>query len=128
MLVGGGYSAESCSGGIRNSAEKGISRGANCQVLLRRYVELCREGNFPGSKLLGFCSGGIRNTQSTTCIPLSFAHFPVVMVRVATLLIYLTKNPPNRIPPKQKLLCGKSSSKRKSSAKVHPDGRHFEII
>jgi hypothetical protein len=26
------------------------------------------------------------------------------------------------------LLCGKSSSKRKSWAKVHPDGRHFEII
>jgi hypothetical protein len=26
------------------------------------------------------------------------------------------------------LLCGKSSSKRKSRAKVHPDGRHFEII
>jgi hypothetical protein len=26
------------------------------------------------------------------------------------------------------LLCGKSSSKRKSRAKVHPDGRQFEII
>jgi hypothetical protein len=26
------------------------------------------------------------------------------------------------------LLCGKSSSKRKSRAKVHPNGRHFEII
>jgi hypothetical protein len=36
--------------------------------LLQRYSELRREGNFPGSKLSGFCSGGIRNTQSTTCI------------------------------------------------------------
>jgi hypothetical protein len=57
-----------------------------------------------------------------------FAHFPVVMVRVGTLLIYLTKNLPNRIPPEQKLLCGKSSYKRKSRAKLHPDGCHFEII
>jgi hypothetical protein len=57
------------------------------------------------------------------------------MVRVTTLLIYLTKNPPNlfpaeqnRIPPKQKLLCRKSSSICKSRAKAHPDGCHFEII
>jgi hypothetical protein len=39
--------------------------------LLQRYSELRREGNFPGSKLSGFCSSGIRNMQSTTCIPLS---------------------------------------------------------
>jgi hypothetical protein len=64
-----------CSGGIWKSAEKGISRGANCQVLLRRYSELRREGNFQGSKLSGFCSGSIRNTQSTTCIPLWFCAF-----------------------------------------------------
>jgi hypothetical protein len=33
------------------------------------------------------------------------------------------------VPPRRsKLLCGKSSSKRKSRAKVHPDGHHFEII
>jgi hypothetical protein len=59
-----------------------------------------------------------------------FAHFPVVMVRVGSLLIYLSKNPPNRIlvPLEQKLLCGKSSSICKSRAKVHPDGHHFEII
>jgi hypothetical protein len=50
------------------------------------------------------------------------------MVRVSTLLIYLTKNPPNGIPLEQKLLGGKSSFKRKSRAKVHPDGRHFEIF
>jgi hypothetical protein len=75
MLFGGGCSVESCSGGFRNSAEKGISRGANCQVLLRWYSELRREENFPGSKLSGFCSGGIRNTQSTTCIPLWFRAF-----------------------------------------------------
>jgi hypothetical protein len=30
--------------------------------LLRRYSELRREGNFPGSKLSGFCSGGNRNS------------------------------------------------------------------
>jgi hypothetical protein len=33
------------------------------------------------------------------------------------------------VPPRcSKLLCGKSSSKRKSRAKVHPDGHYFEII
>jgi hypothetical protein len=128
MLVGGGCSAESCSGGIRNSAEKGISRGANCHVLLWRYSELRREGSFPGSKLSGFCSGGIQNTQSTTCIPLSLRAFSCSQGQVATLLIYLTKNPPNRIPPEQNMLCGKSSSKRKPRAKGHSDGRHFEII
>jgi hypothetical protein len=68
-----------------------------------------------------------------------FAHFPVVMVRVATLLIYLTKKSAkftprvlfpaeqNRIPLEQKLLCGKSSI-CKSRAKAHSDGRHFENI
>jgi hypothetical protein len=43
--------------------------------LLRRYSEIRREGNFPGSKLSGFCSGGIRNTHSTTCIPQWFPAF-----------------------------------------------------
>jgi hypothetical protein len=43
--------------------------------LLRQYSDFCREGNFPESKLSGFCSGGIRNTPTTTCIPLSFRAF-----------------------------------------------------
>jgi hypothetical protein len=34
--------------------------------LLQRYSEFRREGNFPESKLSGFCSGGIQNTQSTS--------------------------------------------------------------
>jgi hypothetical protein len=81
--------------------------------LLQRYSELRREGNFPGSKLSGFCSGGIRNSaekgisrgancqvfapvvfeiRRAPCVFLyRFAHFPVNMVKVATLLIYLTK-------------------------------------
>jgi hypothetical protein len=42
MLVGGGHSAESCSGGIRNSAERGISRGANCQVFAPAVFEIRR--------------------------------------------------------------------------------------
>jgi hypothetical protein len=42
MLIGGGCSAESCSGGIRNSAEKGISRGANCQVFAPAVFEIHR--------------------------------------------------------------------------------------
>jgi hypothetical protein len=74
MLVGGGCSAESCSGGIRNSAEQGISRGANCQVFAPAAFEIRR-----APRVFLYC----------------FAHFPVVMVRVATLLIYLSKNPPN---------------------------------
>jgi hypothetical protein len=119
MLLGGGCSADSCSGGIRNSAEKGISRGANCQVFASAVFKIRRAPRV-------FLNG--------------FPHFPVVMVRVATLLIYHTKNPQNfssrvlfpaeqnRIPPEQKLLCGKSSSICKSRAKAHPDGHHFEII
>jgi hypothetical protein len=43
------------------SLEEGV-RGE----LLRRYSDFHREGNFPESKLSGFCSGGIRNTQSTS--------------------------------------------------------------
>jgi hypothetical protein len=127
-----------------------VGQRCSAESLLRRYSELRREGNFPGSKLSGFCSGGIRNSaekgisQGANCHVFApavfeirraphvflyrFAHFPVVLVRVATLLIYLTKNPPNRIPPEQKLLCGKFSSKRKTRANVHPDRRHFERI
>jgi hypothetical protein len=74
MLVGGGCSTESCSDGIRNSAEKGISRGANCQVFAPAVFEIRR---------------------ALRVFIYRFAHFPVGMVRVATLLIYLTKNPPN---------------------------------
>jgi hypothetical protein len=96
--------------------------------LLQRYSELRREGNFPGSKLSGFALVVFEVRRAPHVFLYSFAHFPIVMVRVATLLIYLTKNPPNRIPPEQKLLCGKSSSKRKSRSKVHPDGHNFEII
>jgi hypothetical protein len=96
-----------CSGGIRNSAEKGISWGANCQV---------------------FAPAVFKIRRAPRVFLYRFADIPVVMVRIATLLKYLTKIPPNQIPPEQKLLCGKSSSKRKSRAKVHPDGRHFEVI
>jgi hypothetical protein len=34
--------------------------------LLRRHSEFRREGNFAERKLSGFCSGGFRNTQSTS--------------------------------------------------------------
>jgi hypothetical protein len=74
MLVGGGCSAESCSSGIRNSAEQGISRGANYQV---------------------FAPAVFKIRRASCVFPNRFAHFPVVMVRVATLLIYLSKNLPN---------------------------------
>jgi hypothetical protein len=74
MLVVGECSAECCASGIRNSTEKGISRGANCQVFAPLVFEIRR---------------------APRVFLYRFAHFPVVMVRVATLLIYLTKNPPN---------------------------------
>jgi hypothetical protein len=62
MLIGGGWSAESCSGGIRNSAEKGISWRANCLVFAPAVFEICR----------------------APCVFLyCFVHFPKVMVRVA---------------------------------------------
>jgi hypothetical protein len=77
MLVGGGCSAQTISGGILNSAEKGISRGANCQVFAPAVFEICRAPHVFLSR---------------------FAHFPVVMIRVATLLLYLTKNLPNLLP------------------------------
>jgi hypothetical protein len=90
MLVGGGCSAESCSGGIRNSAEKGIFRGANCQVFAPAVFEIRR-----APQETGFFA------------PAVFYH---AEHHVGV------------------LLCGKSSSKRKFRAKVHPDGHHFEII
>jgi hypothetical protein len=77
MLVGGGCSAERCSGGIRNSPEKGISQGANCQVFALAVLKIRR-----APRLFLY----------------RFTDFPVVMVRVATLLIYLTKNLPNLLP------------------------------
>jgi hypothetical protein len=77
MLVGGGCSAESCSGSIWNSAEKGISQGANCRV---------------------FALGVFEIRRAPHVFLYRFANFPVVMVRVATLLIYLTKNLPNLLP------------------------------
>jgi hypothetical protein len=91
MLVGGGCSAESCSGGIRNSAEKGISRGATCQFFAPAVFEIRRAPQETGFFLL-----------------LRYSIHEEHHVGV--------------------LLCGKSSSKRKSRAKVHPDRRHFEII
>jgi hypothetical protein len=42
MLVGGGCSGESYSGGIRNSAEKGIFQRANCQVFALEVFEIRR--------------------------------------------------------------------------------------
>jgi hypothetical protein len=42
MLIGGGCSEESCSSGIWNSAEKGISWRANCQVFAKAVFEICR--------------------------------------------------------------------------------------
>jgi hypothetical protein len=34
-----------------------------------------QRGELHGEQTVWFCSGGIRNTQSTTCIPLSFRAF-----------------------------------------------------
>jgi hypothetical protein len=102
MLVGGGCSAESCSNGIWNSAEKGISRGANCQVFAPAVFEI---------------------RKAPRVFLYHFAHFPVVMVRVATLLkirqIYspcFISREQNQILPEQKVLLRKSSSICKSTA------------
>jgi hypothetical protein len=43
--------------------------------MLRQYTDFRREGNFPESKLSGFCSGDTQNMQSTKCIPISFRAF-----------------------------------------------------
>jgi hypothetical protein len=59
-----------CSGGIRNSAEKGIFQGANCQVFAPAVFKICR---------------------APRVFLYRFEHFPVVMVRVSTMLIYLLK-------------------------------------
>jgi hypothetical protein len=66
MHVGGGCSAESGSGGIRNSVEKGISGSANCQIFAPAVFKIRRA---PRVFLKGF------------------AHFPIVMVRVANSVI-----------------------------------------
>jgi hypothetical protein len=71
MLVGGGFSAESCCGGMRNSAEKGISWRANYQ---------------------GFALAVFEIRRAPLVFLYHFTHFPVVMVRVAKLLIYTVEN------------------------------------
>jgi hypothetical protein len=112
MLVGGGCSAESCSGGIRNSAEKGISREQTVRFLLRRYSKYAEHHVYSSILSRISCSHG--QGFNTAYIPiLKSAKFPAEQ---------------NQIPPEQKLLCGKSSSICKSRAKEHPDGRHFEKI
>jgi hypothetical protein len=87
---------ESCSGGIRISAEKGISWRANCR---------------------GFCSGGIQNMQSTsgnqffcscdilftqsTMWVLCLAHFSISLACQATLYhktFDLTLNKSAKVP------------------------------
>jgi hypothetical protein len=94
--LGGGFPAEQffqrggkrpqeekrgCSGGQRNKmrlllrSSTALWRMVLQRELLRRYSDFRREGNFPESKLSGFCSGGIRNTQSTMCFPLAFCAF-----------------------------------------------------
>jgi hypothetical protein len=61
LLSGEGRSGGSCYGGIRISAEKGISQRANCLVLLRWYSKYAEHLRKPF-----FFTGGILLTQSTT--------------------------------------------------------------
>jgi hypothetical protein len=119
------------------------------------YFEYCRSKNLivcsPGNSLL--C--GVPNTAGAKPDSLLPGKFPSLRSseyrrsnslrnfllqralefcrRSLILLRYLLEQPLlsscGLIPPcRSKLLCRKSSSKRKSRAKVHPDRRHFEII
>jgi hypothetical protein len=62
--------------------------------LLRRYLELRREGN----KLSSFSPAVFEICRAPRVFLYRFVHFPVVMVRDATLIIYLTKNLQNLLP------------------------------
>jgi hypothetical protein len=122
MLVGGGCSWESCSGGIRNSAEKGISRRANCQVFAQAVFEIHRA---PQETVFLLCRYSIH-------VPCTAKLLNSLSINrqspSAPALCVLFPAEQNRIPPEQKLLCGKSYSYCKSRAKVHPGGCHFEKI
>jgi hypothetical protein len=104
--------------------------------LLRRYSR--RE--FPGEQVFAQVVFKIRRAPTYSSIILRIFLLSWSELQHFLVLIYLTKNSAkftsrvlfpkeqNRIPLEQKLLCRKSSSKRKSRAKVHPDRCHFEII
>jgi hypothetical protein len=121
---------------------KGISWRAKCQVFAPAVFNIHRapqESVFFGPAV--FYS---RRTPCGCCVWRIFIS--VLLDRglcTAKLLNSLSINPPkssapalrvlfltekNRIPPEQKLLCGKFSSYCKSRAKVHPDEHHFEKI
>jgi hypothetical protein len=53
---------------------------------------------FPGSKLSGFTLAVFKICRAPHVFLYRFAHFLVVIIRVATLPINLTKNPPNLLP------------------------------
>jgi hypothetical protein len=122
-LVGAGCSGERCSSSIRNSAEKGISRRANCQVFAPAvfYSPRAPCGCYVWRIFLSVlldrrrCTAKLLNSLS-----INLPSAPALRV--------LFPAEQNQISPEQKLLCGKSSSYCKSRAKVHPDGRHFEKI
>jgi hypothetical protein len=71
MLVGEGFSAESCSGGIRNSAEKGISWRANSQVFAPVVFKIRR------APLLLRCSIHAGHHVGVDKLLLCLAHFSI---------------------------------------------------
>jgi hypothetical protein len=142
MLVGGGCSAESSSGGIWNSAEKGISWGANCQVFAPTVFEIRR-----APQETGFFAPAVFYSCRAPCGCYVWSIFLSVLLDrqlcTAKLLNSLSINPPksfcacsqcfiscraksNTAVAKNALR--KVSSYCKSRAKVHPEGRHFEKI
>jgi hypothetical protein len=58
--------------------------------LLRRYSELRREGNLRGANCQVFAPALFEIRRAPRVFLYCFAHFPVVMVRVATQLILYT--------------------------------------
>jgi hypothetical protein len=143
-----GVPGESCSGGIWNSVEKGISQRANCQVfapavfelgkapqktnfLFRRY-SIHAEHHVGVDQLLFlyvwriFLSVMLDRLPCTAKLLNSFSINPLKFLCACSPCLFPAEE--NGIPPQQKLLWGKSSSFCKSRAKAHPDGRHFEKI
>jgi hypothetical protein len=97
MLVRGGCSGESCSGVIRNSAEKGISWWANCQVLLRRYSKYAEHLRKPVFLLRRYSI----HTENHAVVSLCLAHFPISLAWQATVYrktFELTLNKSAKVP------------------------------
>jgi hypothetical protein len=128
--LGGGFSAEQNTHVVNRipPEQKNWFPEVLCvfRIPLEQKPDSLLPGKFPSLRSSEYLrSNSLRNTLLQRA--LEFRRKSLILLRYPPEQPLLSSC--GLIPPRRsKLLCGKSSSKRKSKAKVHPDGRHFEII